>query len=99
VLSRQDLADLQRKLATMSITGLQDFYRAAYYRCRLENRAHCVRAAAHLAALRGRDKAWYRNPIARRVATAALAAWTMKSRHDRTVARMKDQGVASSFCP
>ena len=36
VLSRQDLADLQRKLATMSITRLQDFYRAAYYRCRLE---------------------------------------------------------------
>jgi hypothetical protein len=37
VLSRQDLAELQRKLVTMSITGLQDFYRAAYYRCRLEN--------------------------------------------------------------
>jgi hypothetical protein len=37
VLSLQDLADLQRKLATMSITGLQDFYRAAYYRCRLES--------------------------------------------------------------
>ena len=38
-LSRQDLADLQRKLATMSITGLQDFYRSAYYRCRLESAA------------------------------------------------------------
>jgi hypothetical protein len=37
VLTQQDLAELQRKLATMSITGLQDFYRAAYYRCRLEN--------------------------------------------------------------
>jgi len=38
-LSRQDLADLQRKLATMSITGLQDFYRSAYDRCRLESAA------------------------------------------------------------
>jgi integrase len=28
-----------------------------------------------------------------------LNYWTMKSRHDRTIARMKDQGVASSFCP
>lgn len=37
VLSREELNQLQRKLATMSITGLQDFYRAAYYRCRLEN--------------------------------------------------------------
>ena len=37
VLSREELYQLQRKLSTMSITGLQDFYRAAYYRCRLEN--------------------------------------------------------------
>jgi hypothetical protein len=37
VLSKDDLAALQKKLATMSITGLQDFYRAAYYRCRLED--------------------------------------------------------------
>ena len=37
VMSREELVELQRKLATMSVTGLQDFYRAAYYRCRLEN--------------------------------------------------------------
>jgi hypothetical protein len=36
-LSRQDLADLQRKLDTMSITSLQDFYRAAHYPCRLDS--------------------------------------------------------------
>jgi len=28
-----------------------------------------------------------------------LNYWTMKSRHDRTIARMKNQGVGSSFCP
>jgi len=36
VLSKNDLAELQRKLSAMSVTGLQDFYRTAYYRCRLE---------------------------------------------------------------
>lgn len=36
VLSKQELADLQRKLANMSITGLEDFYRAAHYRCQLD---------------------------------------------------------------
>jgi len=28
-----------------------------------------------------------------------LNYWTMKSRHDRTIARMKEQGLSSSFCP
>jgi hypothetical protein len=37
VLSRGELAEIQRKLSMMSVTGIQDFYRAAYYRCRLEN--------------------------------------------------------------
>ena len=36
VLSKDDLGELQRKLSQMSVTGLQDFYRTAYYRCRLE---------------------------------------------------------------
>src|SRR5580700_34043 len=36
-MSRQELIELPRKLSTMSVTGIQDFYRAAYYRCRLEN--------------------------------------------------------------
>jgi hypothetical protein len=37
--ARQDLADLQRKFAAMSITGLQDFHGAAYCRCQLEGAA------------------------------------------------------------
>jgi hypothetical protein len=37
VMSREELVALQRKLSTMSVTAIQDFYRAAYYRCRLEN--------------------------------------------------------------
>ena len=36
-MSREELIELQRKLSTMSVTGIQDFSRAAYYRCRLEN--------------------------------------------------------------
>ena len=39
-MNREELVELQRKLSTMSVTGIQDFYRAAYFRCRLEN--HCV---------------------------------------------------------
>jgi hypothetical protein len=39
VLSKEELAQLQRKLRTMSLTGLSDFYRAAYHRCRLEGYA------------------------------------------------------------
>lgn len=35
-LSREDLEKLRQKLATMSITGLRDFYFAAHFRCRLE---------------------------------------------------------------
>jgi hypothetical protein len=35
-LSRDDLEKLRQKLATMSITGLHDFYFAAQFRCRLE---------------------------------------------------------------
>jgi hypothetical protein len=37
VLSKDDLAELQRKLSTMSVTGLRDFYHAAHYRCRLQD--------------------------------------------------------------
>jgi hypothetical protein len=37
VLNRADLVELQRKLSSMSVTGLQDFYRTAYYRCGLES--------------------------------------------------------------
>jgi hypothetical protein len=39
VLSKEELSQLQRKLHTMSLTGLYDFYRSAYYRCRLEGYA------------------------------------------------------------
>jgi hypothetical protein len=39
VLSREELYHLQRKLQTMSITGLYDYYRAAYHRCRIEGYA------------------------------------------------------------
>jgi hypothetical protein len=35
-LSREELNQLQRKLSSMSVTALYDFYRAAYHRCRLE---------------------------------------------------------------
>jgi hypothetical protein len=37
IMSREELVEFQRRLSTMSVTGIQDFYRAAYYRCRLEN--------------------------------------------------------------
>ena len=30
VMSREELVELQRKLSTMSITGLHDFYRAVF---------------------------------------------------------------------
>jgi hypothetical protein len=36
VLSREDLAELQRRLSQMSVTAVQDFYRTAYLSCRLE---------------------------------------------------------------
>jgi hypothetical protein len=35
-LSKDELAALQKKLASMSVTALNDFYFAAYYRCRLQ---------------------------------------------------------------
>jgi len=33
------------------------------------------------------------------IGNGPLNYWTMKSRHDRTIARMKEQGAVSSFCP
>jgi hypothetical protein len=36
VLSKEELNQLQRKLRTMSMTGVYDYYRAAYHRCRIE---------------------------------------------------------------
>jgi len=36
-LSVDELIALRKKLGTMSVTDIQDFDRAAYYRCRLEN--------------------------------------------------------------
>jgi len=36
VLSKEELVHLQQKLQMMSVTGLSDFYRAAYHRCRRE---------------------------------------------------------------
>lgn len=39
MLSEAELQQLRRKLSTMSVTALGDFYRAAYYRCRLEGYA------------------------------------------------------------
>jgi hypothetical protein len=35
VLSRKDLADLQRRLSMMSTTAVQDFYRSAHFVCRI----------------------------------------------------------------
>jgi hypothetical protein len=35
-LTKADLAELQRKLATMSVTAVRDFYFAAYVRCKFE---------------------------------------------------------------
>ena len=37
VLSKAELAALQKKLASMSVTALHDFYFAAYYRCKYEH--------------------------------------------------------------
>lgn len=39
VLSEEELNLLRRKLSTMSLTALYDFYRAAYHRCRIEGYA------------------------------------------------------------
>ena len=36
ILSRSELADLQRRLSMMSVTAVQDFYRAAHNRCQLD---------------------------------------------------------------
>ena len=36
ILSKDELDELLKKLAAMSLTGLHDFYFAAHYRCRLE---------------------------------------------------------------
>ena len=35
VLSRKDLAELQRRLSMMSVTALEDFYRSAHMVCRI----------------------------------------------------------------
>jgi hypothetical protein len=59
VLSRDDLAELQRKLSQMSVTGLQDFYRTAYYRCRLEGeRVPQARAIQELVQAWKRMRKW-----------------------------------------
>ena len=36
VLSRAELKELQRRLSMMSMTAVQDFYRAAHGHCRLD---------------------------------------------------------------
>ena len=36
VLNRQDLADLNRRLSTMSVTAVRDFYHSAHLACRLD---------------------------------------------------------------
>jgi hypothetical protein len=36
VLSRENLAELQRKLSMMGVTAVQDFYRSAHFVCRIE---------------------------------------------------------------
>jgi len=35
VLSRENLAELQRKLSMMGVTAVQDFYRSAHFVCRI----------------------------------------------------------------
>ena len=35
VLSRKDLAELQRRLSMMNVTAVQDFYRSAHFVCRI----------------------------------------------------------------
>ena len=37
VLSKDDLAALQKKLAGMSVTTIHDFYFAAHFRCKYEH--------------------------------------------------------------
>lgn len=36
VLSRPELEELNRRLASMSVTGVRDFYSSAYLSCRLD---------------------------------------------------------------
>jgi hypothetical protein len=38
-LSREDIAVLRKKLASMSITGVADFYHSAYLRCALKEKS------------------------------------------------------------
>ena len=45
VLSRKDLAELQRRLSMMSGTAVQDFYRGAHLACRI-GPGHFPRAGA-----------------------------------------------------
>jgi len=48
-LSREELEELRRKLATMSITGVRDFYASAYYECKLNgDRVPAARALQKL---------------------------------------------------
>ena len=35
ILTRKELADLQRRLSMMSVTAVQDFYRSAHLVCRI----------------------------------------------------------------
>jgi hypothetical protein len=48
-LTKQDIEEIRRKLATMSVTGVKDFYTAAYFECRLNgDRIPAARAIQRL---------------------------------------------------
>ena len=36
-LTQREIEELRRKLAAMSVTGVKDFYRSAYFQCELSN--------------------------------------------------------------
>lgn len=46
VLNRQDLLDLQRRLSSMSVTAVRDFYAAAHWACKLDGQS--VPTARHV---------------------------------------------------
>ena len=47
-LSKEELVALKERLKKMSVTALQDFYRAAYWQCRLEEEVPPAQAIQRL---------------------------------------------------
>jgi hypothetical protein len=58
-LSKPELAELQRKLAMMSVTAVSDFYFAAYLRCKFDgDRVPPARAIQELVQARKEMRKW-----------------------------------------